>query len=60
MGTTRGKSFVIWMILTPSVLEDLKMKGYRSDDLQNERWIYRSRAFLEEDKTVDDIQIELD
>jgi hypothetical protein len=36
------------------------MKGYRFDDVQNERWIYRSRAFLEEEKTVDDIAIELD
>jgi hydrogenase-4 component H len=44
----------------PSALEELKMKGYRFDDVQNERWIYRSRAFLEEEKTVDDIQIELD
>jgi hydrogenase-4 component H len=44
----------------PSVLEELKMKGYRFDDVQNERWIYRSRAFLEEEKTVDDIAIELD
>ena len=43
-----------------SALEELKMKGYRFDDLQSERWIFRSRAFLESDSTVDDIKIELD
>ena len=36
------------------------MKGYRFDDLQNERWIFRSRAYLESEPVVDDIQIELD
>jgi hypothetical protein len=36
------------------------MKGYRSDDLQSERWIYRSQAFLESEPVVDDIKIELD
>ena len=24
------------------------MKGYRFDDLQNERWVFRSRAYLDE------------
>jgi hydrogenase-4 component H len=43
-----------------SVLDDLKMKGYRFDDLQNERWIFRSKAYLEGDNVVDDIEIELD
>jgi len=45
---------------SPSALEQLKMKGYRFDDLENERWIFRSRAFLESDQVVDDIKIELD
>jgi len=44
----------------PSVLEQLKMKGYRFDDLQNERWIFRSQARLEGEPVVDDIKIELD
>ena len=44
----------------PSALEQLKMKGYRFDDLQNERWVFRSRAYFETDPVVDDIKIELD
>ena len=44
----------------PSVLEQLKMKGYRFDDLEHERWIFRSRAYLESDPVVDDLPIELD
>jgi len=44
----------------PSVLEQLKMKGYRFDDLQNARWIFRSQARLEGDAVVDDLKIELD
>jgi hypothetical protein len=38
----------------------LKMKGYRSDDLKSERWIFRGQAFLAGEPLVDDIQIELD
>jgi len=44
----------------PSALERLKMKGYRFDDLQNERWVFRSRAYFESDPVVDDIKIELE
>ena len=44
----------------PSVLEQLKMKGYRFDDLENERWIFRSHARLDGEAVVDDIKIELD
>lgn len=44
----------------PSVLEQLKMKGYRFDDLQNERWIFRSKSYLETEPVVDDIKIEMD
>ena len=36
------------------------MKGYRFDDLEHERWIFRSRAYLESDPVVDDLPIELD
>jgi hydrogenase-4 component H len=44
----------------PSVLEELKMQGYRFDDVRSERWIYRSKSFLDSDPVVDDIKIELD
>jgi len=44
----------------PSPLEQLKLKGYRMDDLGKERWIYRSKAFLDEEQTVDDLKVELD
>lgn len=44
----------------PTILEQLKMKGYRYDDLQNERWIFRSQAYMEGEPAADDIQIELD
>ena len=43
-----------------AALEELKMKGYRSDDIPHERWIYHAHAFLENEPVVDDIQIELD
>ena len=44
----------------PSVLEQLKMKGYRSDDVTNEKWIFSSQALLRGDAVVDDIPIEWD
>jgi hydrogenase-4 component H len=44
----------------PSVLEELKMKGYRFDDVQNERWVFRSTAYLEGQAGVDDIEIEME
>ncbi len=44
----------------PSPLEQLKLKGYRFDDLQNERWVFRSKAYLEGQPAVADIDIELD
>ena len=44
----------------PSSLEQLKLKGYRMDDLGNERWVYRSKAYLSEEAAVDDVRIELD
>jgi hydrogenase-4 component H len=44
----------------PGPLEQLQMKGYRADDLGKERWIYRSKAYLESQPEVDDIKIELD
>jgi hydrogenase-4 component H len=44
----------------PSVLEGLMMKGFREDDLESERWAYRSKSYLEGEPTVRDIAIELD
>ncbi len=44
----------------PSPLEQLKLKGYRLDDLGNERWVYRSKAYLDEEAAADDVRIELD
>ncbi len=44
----------------PSPIEQLKLKGYRFDDLGNERWIYRSQAVLGRNDAVDDIPLELD
>jgi hydrogenase-4 component H len=44
----------------PSPLDQLKLKGYRFDEVQSERWVFRSRAYLESEPVVDDIRIELD
>jgi hydrogenase-4 component H len=43
-----------------SQLEALMMTGYREDDIESERWIYRSRDELERDATARDIDIEID
>src|SRR5512140_154851 len=42
----------------PTPLEQLKLKGYRFDDLKNERWVFGSKAFLEDQPVVSDIPIE--
>ncbi len=42
-----------------SVLDALKMKGYRDDDLERERWVFHARGLLDE-AAVGDIKIELD
>lgn len=42
----------------PSPLDRLKMKGYRFDDMQNERWIFRSKPYLEGEAAVDDLSVE--
>jgi hypothetical protein len=44
----------------PTVLEQLKMTGYRLDDLQNEQWIFMSKASLAGGASADDMPIELD
>lgn len=44
----------------PTPLEQLKLKGYRFDDLAQDRWVFRARGYLESDPVVDDIPIESD
>jgi hydrogenase-4 component H len=44
----------------PGLLEQLKLKGYRHDDLEADRWIYASQAYLDGAPTVGDIELELD
>lgn len=44
----------------PTPLEQLKLNGYRFDDLEKERVVFRSQAYLENEPVVDDIKIEWD
>ena len=44
----------------PTPLEQLKLKGYRFDDLENDRWIFKSKSYFDQFKVNDDIHIELD
>jgi hydrogenase-4 component H len=44
----------------PSVLEQLKLRGYRHDDLENERWVFGARAYLEGEPPAADLKLELD
>ncbi len=44
----------------PSPLEQLKLKGFRFDDLENELFVYDSESYLEGDEAADDIKLELD
>jgi hydrogenase-4 component H len=44
----------------PGPLDGLMLKGYRQDDLESERWVYRSESFLDSEAAVRDIEIELD
>jgi len=44
----------------PSPLEQLKLKGYRFDDLKNDRWIFRSQSHIGNEPEVDDVKIEMD
>lgn len=43
----------------PSPLERLKLKGYRFDDVDHERWIFRSEGFFP-DECVKDLKIDID
>lgn len=42
----------------PNALETLKLRGYRCDDLANDRWVFRSRAYLAGSPVVDDVTLE--
>jgi hydrogenase-4 component H len=44
----------------PDALEQLKLTGYRADDLEHGRSVLVSSSYLERERTVDDIPIELD
>jgi hydrogenase-4 component H len=44
----------------PGPLDALMMKGYRQDDIESERWVYRSQSYMDGGPTVHDIDIELD
>jgi len=43
----------------PTPLEALKLNGYRSDDLEHDRWVFRSKSYFK-DRTVEDVPIEFD
>ena len=44
----------------PVALEQLKLTGYRFDDLASERWIFGARAYQAEEPEARDIAIEMD
>jgi len=44
----------------PSPLEQLKLKGYRFDDVENERWVFHAAGYLDREPAVADVKIELD
>jgi hydrogenase-4 component H len=46
--------------LQPSPLEQLKLHGYRLDDLVNERWIFHAQSYLTGQAATDDVRIDLD
>ncbi len=57
MGTCRrcGRCFE-----APNVLERLKLEGYRCDDLERDRWIYRSSDHAPGSAAPTDVTIELE
>ncbi len=44
----------------PGYLEQLKLKGYRVDDLEKELSVYSSKSFIEGQSAAGDIEIELE
>jgi len=46
---------------TPATLFDrLKLQGYRCDDVVHDRWVFRSRPWLDDHPVTDDVRIDLD
>jgi hydrogenase-4 component H len=45
---------------TPGALDQLMMKGYRLDLLEQEQWVYDAKPYLDAEPTARDIEIELD
>lgn len=43
-----------------SALETLKLEGYRFDDLEHERWVFRSQAYHDRTPGGPDVAIELE
>lgn len=41
-------------------IDDLMMKGFRSDDLGADRWVYQSSPYLDRDPSSRDIEIEVE
>jgi hydrogenase-4 component H len=41
-------------------LDKLMMKGYRLDNLDEELWVYSSKAYLESNPVTDDIEIRVE
>src|SRR5512137_708084 len=41
----------------PTALEQLKLKGYRFDDVENERWVFRSQTYIDNPAVAGDIEI---
>ncbi len=44
----------------PTPLEQLKLKGYRADDLKHDRWVFPTKGFLDDSPVVKDIDLELE
>lgn len=44
----------------PSPLEQLKLKGFRFDDLENDLFVYDSKSYIDENQATSDIELELD
>jgi hydrogenase-4 component H len=43
-----------------SLIEQLKMKGYRFDEMKDERWVFHSESYLADEPFNDDIKIEME
>jgi hydrogenase-4 component H len=43
-----------------AVLDELMMKGFRFDNMDEELWVYGSKAYLDSSPLTDDIEISVD